>query len=63
MNRAETNRRIARITRSDLTRLEREHPEVALEFQLFITQRLCMRIQDKDHLIESLVRGMKRPAF
>ncbi|WP_294536018.1 SulP family inorganic anion transporter [uncultured Rhodoblastus sp.] len=60
---AETSCRITRITRQDLTRLEREHPQAALEFQRLIAQRLCMRIQDKDHLIEGLVRAMKRPAF
>jgi SulP family sulfate permease len=61
--RAETHCRIARITRRDLTRLETEHPQAALEFHRFVTQRLCMRIQDKVHLIEGLVRGMKRAAF
>jgi SulP family sulfate permease len=61
--RAETTCRIARITQRDLTRLETEHPQAALEFHRFVTQRLCMRIQDKDHLIQGLVRGMKRPAF
>ena len=63
MNRAETNCRIARVTGSDLTRLETEHPEVVLEFQRFITQRFRMRILEKDHLIEGLVRGINRPAF
>lgn len=61
--RAETDCRVARIARADLKRLEDERPQAALEFLRFVTQRLCQRIQDKDQLIEGLVRGMKRAEF
>jgi len=61
--RAETDCRLIRMTRRDLIWLEQEHRQAALEFHRFVTQRLCVRIQDKDHLIAGLVRGAKRSAF
>jgi sulfate permease, SulP family len=57
---AETDCRIIRVAPADIDRLEADHPHLALEFHRMIARRLCLRINDKDHLIAGLMRGMRR---
>lgn len=51
---------IIRITPEDIDRLETDHAHLALEFHRMIARRLCLRINDKDHLIAVLARAMTR---
>lgn len=57
---ADTDCRIIRVTPADIQQLEANHPHLALSFHRMIARRLCLRINDKDHLIAGLMRGMRR---
>ncbi|TDH63029.1 cyclic nucleotide-binding domain-containing protein [Dankookia rubra] len=54
--------RLRRLTRADLSRLERDEPELAIQFHRLMARLLAGRIQDKDRLIAGLLRGMRQPA-
>ena len=54
--------RLRRLTRADLARLEREQPELAIQFHRLMANLLAGRIQDKDRLIAGLLRGLRQPA-
>jgi SulP family sulfate permease len=54
--------RLRRLTRADLARLERDQPELAIQFHRLMALLLAGRIQDKDRLIAGLLRGLRQPA-
>jgi SulP family sulfate permease len=56
--RAETESRVLRLTRREAERLMSDDAQAGAAFLSFLTRRLCMRIRDKDHLIETLVRSI-----
>lgn len=56
---AEENCRILVVSRHDLERLRGTHPEQALALMARIEERLCLRIRDKDQLIDGLLRSSR----
>jgi SulP family sulfate permease len=56
---AEENCRILALSRADLERLRGSHPEQALALMTRIEERLCLRIRDKDQLIDGLLRSSR----
>lgn len=57
---AETSCRLLRLDRNHADTISREEPRIGLAFQSFLSRRLCLRIRDKDALIEALVRSAPR---
>jgi SulP family sulfate permease len=53
--------RLRRLTRAELARLERDEPELAIQFHRLMAHLLAGRIQDKDRLIAGLLRGLQQP--
>lgn len=56
---AEENCRILVLSRHDVDRLRGTHPEQALALLARIEERLCLRIRDKDQLIDGLLRSSR----
>jgi len=59
---AETPCRLRRVSRERLAELERAAPALAIGFHRLMAQLLASRIQDKDRLINGLVRGLRQTA-
>jgi CRP-like cAMP-binding protein len=57
----ETACRLRRMDRAGLTRLEREAPDLGIWFHRLLGQMLAGRIQDKDRMINGLLRGLRPP--
>jgi SulP family sulfate permease len=56
---AEEDCRILVVTRGDLERLRDRHSDRALALMARIEERLCLRIRDKDQLIDGLLRSSR----
>ncbi|MFZ4406332.1 MAG: cyclic nucleotide-binding domain-containing protein [Paracraurococcus sp.] len=53
--------RLRRMDRAGLARLERESPDLGIWFHRLLGQLLAGRIQDKDRMINGLLRGLRPP--